>query len=390
MPALDDYVDREQAYVKHIFLERYLEALFHKTGSSYNEIVYVDGFAGPWQSADENFEDTSFGIALSALRKAKVSLKLRGRDVKMTALLVEKHPDAHAKLATLQPKFPDITIKTYNKDFRAIVGQLAGDIPREAFAFFLIDPKGWRIPLEQLRTLLSRPNSEVVFNFMFEFINRAASMSMPVTIQGLDELMPHSEWRNRLQQAEERAGHYGLSMDDRKEVLVGAFGDSLKHIGGYAYVAEITILRPLKERPLYCLVYGSRHESGISVFRDCQMAAVTTQAELRAEGKIKDKATRSGQNEMFESLLDLGPDKTAAILATEKQKARALLLSLTPFAPESITYKRLWALVLAKHSVRRTEVNAMCAEMKKSSQLTFPDWEPNKRVPQDSYRVQRN
>lgn len=120
------------------------------------------------------------------------------------------------------------------------------------------------------------------------------------------------------------------------------------------------------------------------------MAAVTAQAELRAEGKIKDKATRSGQNEMFESLLDLGPDKTAAMLAAEKQKARALLLSLTPFAPESITYKRLWALVLAKHSVRRTEVNAMCVEMKKIGQLTFPDWEPNKRVPQDGYRVQRN
>ena len=46
MVSLDDYLNREQAYVKHIFLERYLEALFHKTGSTYNHIVYVDGFAG--------------------------------------------------------------------------------------------------------------------------------------------------------------------------------------------------------------------------------------------------------------------------------------------------------------------------------------------------------
>src|SRR5947208_266112 len=117
MPALEDYVGREQAYVKHIFLERYLETLFHKTGSTYPHIVYVDGFAGPWQSADENFEDTSFGVALSALRNAKASLQQRGRNVKMTALLVEQNHSAYARLATIQSRFSDIAIKTYQANF---------------------------------------------------------------------------------------------------------------------------------------------------------------------------------------------------------------------------------------------------------------------------------
>src|SRR5205085_3468724 len=101
--------------------------------------------------------------------------------VKMTALLVEKNAEAHARLETLQPRYPDIEIKTYNDDFRAIVAQLAQDIPANAFAFFLIDPKGWSVPLEQLRPLMSRRKSEVVFNFMFDFINRAASMGEHVT-----------------------------------------------------------------------------------------------------------------------------------------------------------------------------------------------------------------
>lgn len=70
MVALEDYAGREQAYVKHTFLERYLEALAHKTASHYDHIVYVDGFAGPWQSGNHNFQDTSFGIALNALRSA--------------------------------------------------------------------------------------------------------------------------------------------------------------------------------------------------------------------------------------------------------------------------------------------------------------------------------
>lgn len=246
MVALEDYADREQSYVKHVFLERYLEALFFKTASTYNHIVYVDGFAGPWQSANENFEDTSFGIALSALRKAKESWKQKSRSVKMTALLVEVEPEAYAKLATLPAKYPDISITTYPADFIGVVPALLKDIPRDAFAFFFIDPKGWHIPLERLRQMLARPKSEILFNFMFEFINRAASMAAPITIQGLDDLMPGSNWQQRLRDAEERAGRYGLSMDDRKDVLVGAFGDSLKQIGGYAYVAEITVLRPLR------------------------------------------------------------------------------------------------------------------------------------------------
>ena len=72
---MHDYVGREQSYVKHVFLERYLEALMFKTASVYNHIVYVDGFAGPWQSANEQFEDTSFGIALNALTSAKEAWK---------------------------------------------------------------------------------------------------------------------------------------------------------------------------------------------------------------------------------------------------------------------------------------------------------------------------
>jgi three-Cys-motif partner protein len=389
MVALEDYAGREQSYVKHIFLERYLETLFFKTAGTYNHIVYMDGFAGPWQSANELFDDTSFGIALNALRQAKDTWKKQGRTVRMTALLVERNPEAYAKLSTLQANYPDITIETYPADFLSVIPQIIRDIPPDAFGFFFIDPKGWRIPLAKLQPLLARLKSEVLFNFMFEFINRAASMTVPVTIKGLDELMPGSNWQQRLKDAEAEFGHYGLSMDDRKDVLVGAFSDSLTQIGGYPYVAELTVLRPLTDRSLYCLVYGSRHETGISVFRDCQMAALKAQAATRAEGKVRDKADRSGQSEMFESLLDMAPDKTEAILEREKHRAADMIRALVLKAPASIPYRTLWATVLAKHAVRRKDVNGICAAMRKSGELLFPDWQPRKQVPQDHYRVQR-
>ena len=186
MVSIADYKGREQAYVKHVFLESYLESLIHKTASIYNHVVYVDGFAGPWQSANERFEDTSFGIALNALHRAKESWKKLGRDVRMSAHLVEKDAKAYAQLAQVPAKYPDLVVKTYNGDFLTIIDSILSAIPRDAFAFFLIDPKGWGIPIQKLQALLSRQHSEIIFNFMFDFINRAASMKDPAIIKALD------------------------------------------------------------------------------------------------------------------------------------------------------------------------------------------------------------
>lgn len=387
MVALQDYAGREQAYVKHVFLERYLEALIFKTASRFDRIVYVDGFAGPWQSSSEQFEDTSFGIALNALRQAKETWKKQGRIVDMTALLVEHNAAAHARLATIPPRYPDITIKTYPADFLSVVPSILKDIPSDAFAFFFIDPKGWRIPLAKLQQLLARPKSEVTFNFMFEFINRAASMSEPVTVAGLDELMPYGDWRARLAQAEQGAGR-ALTPDERKDILIGAFTENLAQIGDYQYVVPTEILRPLRDRTLYCLLYATRHERGIAAFRECQTKALDAQAETRAALKVRHKASGSGQSEFFESLHDMGPNETAAMRAAEKAKAEAMVLELTPKAPDYIIYKKLWAAVLTKYAVRITDVNSICANLKKKGALLFPDWETGKRVPQDHYRIQ--
>ena len=71
LAAPGQYAGREQAYVKHFLLRNYFSDLIHKIASGYDEFVYLDGFSGPWQSKDDKFGDTSFGIALAAMRSAK-------------------------------------------------------------------------------------------------------------------------------------------------------------------------------------------------------------------------------------------------------------------------------------------------------------------------------
>jgi three-Cys-motif partner protein len=381
MVSLANYAGREQSYVKHVFLERYLEALIFKTASVYNHIVYVDGFAGPWQSANERFEDTSFGIALNALRRAKETWKNNGRAVRMTAFLVEKDAKAFAQLATIQPRFPDIEIKPYHADFVSIVATIVADVPRAAFAFFLIDPKGWGIPLLKLKPMLARPKSEVTFNFMFEFINRAASMPDADTVAALNELMPYGDWRQRLAATRDA--------EERKAVLISAFTENLQQVGDYPYVVPTEILRPRTNRTLYCLFYATRHEIGLQAFRNCQTKALDAQAATRAALKVQDKAAGSGQHEMFTSLHDMGPNEAAAEREAAKKGAEAAVLELTPKAPDHITYKHLWPVVMTRHAVRLTEVNKICTDLKKRNEIVFLDWAPRGKAPKDEYRLQR-
>jgi hypothetical protein len=299
----------------------------------------------------------------------------------MTAVLIEKSPTAYKELERLPPKFPDVNVIPLNGDFLSLIPTILTKIPADAFAFFLLDPKGWHIPLAKIQPLLSRHNSEVLFNFMFEFINRAASISDPTVVIGLNELLPTGDWREKLASAP--------NSEQRKVILIDAFTQCLLAAGSYKHICETTILRPDRDRPLYSLFYGTRHDRGIEVFRDCQVKALETQAATRAAKKV-DKAERiSGQSEMFSSLHEMDGNEAKDFLKSELEAARHTLIALTPQFPNAILYQDLWPKVLAKHVIRKTSLNQLAAQLRQEGILEFPDWEQRKRIPQPDYRVHR-
>ncbi|MGC1305486.1 MAG: three-Cys-motif partner protein TcmP [Caulobacteraceae bacterium] len=384
---ITNYVGREQAFVKPFFLESYLESLIYKTASVYDEIAYVDGFSGPWQSTGEDYADTSFGIALAALRKAKGTWKdQHGKDVRMSVYLVERAAGPYANLEALKPKFPDIAIHTFHADFVATAPQILAQIPAAAFAFFFIDPKGWRIDMAQLEALLKRPKSEVVFNFMFDFINRAASIDDPKIIAGLDALMPHGDWKDRLAAIDAASGDRSTA---RKVVLTEAFRQTLATMGGYTYVAEIPVLQRINDRTLYSLFYGTRHAKGIEVFRDCHVRTERQQATVRTATKRAHEEQKSGQALLPWADAQFAPDDNAAFLENEKAAAKGTFLSMVPTAPAFITYDKVWPRVLEKHVITHPDVNKIGADLRKAGDLAFPNWEAGKRVPHDSYRISK-
>ena len=114
------YQDREQSQVKHRVLQRYLQAFAPIVGSAYDEIVYVDCMAGPWESRDSSLSDTSFHTALDVLRRCRH----QGRCKKVRALLIEKDPDSYRLLDAYARSITDIEVVTKCWDFNEHVADI--------------------------------------------------------------------------------------------------------------------------------------------------------------------------------------------------------------------------------------------------------------------------
>jgi three-Cys-motif partner protein len=383
---LQHYAGREQAYVKHFLLSDYLETFAHKIASGFAEICYVDGFSGPWQNTGERFEDTSFGIALGALTRAKATWRALGREVRMSAHLIEKDGRAYRNLQAVKAQFPEIAIATHHGSFIDLAPDLRQAISAHAFAFVFIDPKGWRIDMTRLAPLLRRPNSEVVFNFMFDFINRAASIQAPEVKRGLHELIPNSAWRDQLATPPPP----GLAeAEHRKRVLVEAFSSELGRLGDYRFVAETTVLRPTRDRPLYCLVYGTRSPIGLKVFRESQIKALRQQDLIRGRTKLTTSAATTGQNELFGSLSEMAPDPTTVFFDAELEQAEQLMKAVTPSAPDSAPWGRIWPHVMERYVVSHAQLNQLAGKLHRQGIFCCAHWGHRKRVPDDGYRLQR-
>lgn len=387
LPPIRAYGGRRQAWVKHYFLGNYMEGLAFKIASWADDFVYVDGFSGPWQTGEQDFQDTSFGIALATLRKAKDEWKrIRGRDVRMTALLVEKNARAYARLQQIKELFPDIRIETFHGEFTALVPALVRAIPSNAFTFVLMDPKGFAIDMDAVAPLISRPRTEVLFNFMFDFINRFALHDDPDVVAGLEKLMPRSGWRQRLGRVAQTVSSEELPAA-RKDVLVDCFSETLRRIGRFDHVLETPVYYPLRDRTFYSLVYATRSPAGVEVFRDCQVSTLKQQDDRREEAKVVDRVRRSGQDEMFVDTPRMAPRPSDASLANAEAAARRMMLERVAEEPGGMIFKDLRLEILERHVIRKQRVGELAAALRKGGELVFPDWEPRKRVPQDGYRV---
>jgi len=289
----ETYRGREQAFVKHRLLEAYLQRLFMIIGLSQSSIRYVDCFSGPWQEGGTALEDTSIGIALKIIRKCREGLKKADKKVMFHTLFIEKDKASFQKLGDYLAGVPrqEVASKALQGGFFDLRESILEWCGPDDFAFFFIDPKGWKnaIEIPTLTPLLRRPNSEFLINFMYDFLLRTHTQeSFRDDMWAIFGEIPDTD---------------SLSPEEKEKFLVNLYLQRLKDVlpanGGKPRAVSVPVLYPTIDRTLYHLAYLTRHPKGIAVFMDASDQLDLVQRRTRAQAKQENRESRSGQPELF-------------------------------------------------------------------------------------------
>lgn len=366
-PDLALYAGREQAYVKHYLLEKYLTDWGYKVGSEWDGLVYVDGFAGPWGVTDPNCADSSFGIATDTLRRVASGLKERGRSLATRAILVEKSTKAYPELAAF-----GTARRAAGEDVQTIRGEFVANVPEidrliratgaNPFKFFLLDPKGWKdIPMSTLGSLLRDRSCEVLVNLMTSditrFLNEESRANSYKALFGREEVL-------------EVLRQIPKGTREQAECAVKEYCRSLKQICGFEYVSQAVVLEPNAEAIRYFLIYATHHHTGVEVFKSAEMKAAKIQDEARSEAAVR--KTRQGT-------LDFGDgfNRTPVVhelRAKYVQRARTKILEiLRTLRRPKLSYRDLYCEAMAFPLVTRYDLNNWLADMAHAVSIELAD-----------------
>ncbi len=181
---------------KHEILKRYMQAWVPILGqSSFPELIYIDGFAGPGR-----YSKGEYGSPIIALRAALEQQKRI--KPKMSFLFVERDNRRADMLSSILGEIqipPQFSVRVEGgKTFEEVVAEYLdartnnGQRLPPTFAF--IDPFGWSgVPFNLVLRILSYPSCEVLVTFMYEEINRF--IGHPDQEKNFDSFFGTRAWR---------------------------------------------------------------------------------------------------------------------------------------------------------------------------------------------------
>lgn len=283
MPDIEHYKDREQGFVKHTLIEKYLVSFAFKIFSKWDEIIYIDAFAGPWGVNTKECADSSFGIAIAQMKEVRTSevilSKHSGRAPRLIAHLVEKDKTAFSRLEEyVNSDVADgIELHGYNDRFEDVIDDISHQVHQRKghFIFVLLDPKGWKgMAMQKVQSLLPKRSSEILVNVMTSFISRF-----------IEKEACQDSYR-------EFFGRDGVSeivaeapSEEKIDVVVREYCRSLRDICGFKYVSSCVVLDEKKDAVKYFMVFGTNSLDGLKVFKDAEAIAAKIQDQVKKELK---------------------------------------------------------------------------------------------------------
>ena len=176
-------------------------------------------------------------------------------------------------------------IETHNATFEESITDIVNFVRQDpdTFVFTFIDPTGWAgFAMQRIRPLIRLQPSEVLVNFMTSHITRW--ISNEATKDQLVETFG-SDVSDEV---------HRLSGDDRTDRCVALYSTALGLAGNFPIVCPAIILKPTEQRPHFHLIYGTRSDRGVEVFKAAEKRAMEQMEKARAaaEEQKKRKADR--------------------------------------------------------------------------------------------------
>jgi three-Cys-motif partner protein len=372
---------REQAYVKHSLLEGYLPELAYRIGRKWDSLAYVDGFAGPWKTHDPDHADSSFGVAIDALRRSQRGLRdAHGRELHVNCVLVEKDNVAFAELERFAASetSPEFEVHALHGEFIktiSTIDQLAKGSGKNPFKFVLLDPTGWaQVPMERLKLFLHGRSSEVLVTLMIRDINRF--LGQEDRAESYRRLFGRPGILEKLR---------NTPPEERAEQAVLEYSQSLKELCGFKYVSAAVILEPNKESIRYFLVYATKHYRGIEVFKAAEIKAAKIQDDLRHQAYIQ----KTGQPAF---MFDTNPPKSRKAFAlqfryAERARNRVVAVLAASRGPVGVEYKQLFCEAMFFPLVTPNDLVEWLEALEPNIKITPSVPSRKKPKPSEDYRV---
>ena len=279
------YPGREQTFIKHEFLTKYLKAAAYKTLQGVSPVFnFVDAFAGPWKISDDaKYTDASFDQAIDTLESVRIDLAQRGIvGLKLRFCFCEQRADAAARLREYAKQKKHAEIYVFEGAFEDNLDAISKVIP-DGFTFTFIDPLGWNIRNEKVFAFLkARKKGEFLLNFMADHINRHAEYDK--VMESIGRFLADPDWAQDFAQLPKNWSN--------QERVLHLLKTTMKQKGVATYLPDFSIMVPRKERVKMRLILGTHSPYGLEVFRDVQATVELQEMNVR-NGLQNDKTNQT-------------------------------------------------------------------------------------------------
>ncbi len=257
----------DKLFYWHYYLSITTSAMVGKPAWS-GGVVYVDLFAGPGICVERKTGRRFPGSPLIAANTAKPFTKILLCDKDSTTA------DACRRRMEMSPARERYDL--FEGDCNELIDDIVKQIPGRSLVLAFLDPTGLHLHFETVKKLAGRGATDLLILFpdAVDIIRNDKAYYFEQPESNLDLVLgKDSDWRNKIAALE------STDASRRRKLYADIYKSQLENHCGYRFFEE-EVITDASHRPLYRLIYATKHETGQ------QFWVKSVQKDSRGQGRL--------------------------------------------------------------------------------------------------------